>query len=569
MPAPIWRAALRPCILNSRSPALKSGFVRFIATDQRHRLSNFWAPTGGLTPQDGEQDESHALLVRGGFLRQAHSGVFHLLPLGLRVQNKVEALIDKHMSAIGASKTSLSSITTESLWRRSGRYSANSELLRIEDRRESGFLLSPTHEEEITALVASMVHSYKDLPLRLYQVGRKYRDERRPRQGLLRAKEFMMKDLYTFDSTPEAALETYAAVRQAYNNLFDELRLPYLVADADSGNMGGKLSHEYHFVSPKGEDNVWSCDSCTYVANEELVEKKTLNLSADAETVSFPGISTDRKTAYTITIPKPTTWSKTDTNDWETATKYLNLHALKKALPEGCEIDTGIASHTLSSLISKATNHHTITDRTLSPSPTSTSSHDLTSMTQNSPCPRCSSGHITSHRAIEIGHTFHLGTRYSTPLNANIALPDAKTHAPMEMGCHGIGVSRLIGAIASLLADEKGLNWPRCIAPWDVVVLTPPGHVHDAETVYDVLRRAGDVGGGDGGVDVVLDDRVGKSLGWKFKDADLIGYPVVVVLGREWEKERKVEIQCRRLGIKTSVEFEGIRKEVVGLLEKL
>ncbi|KAJ4307454.1 hypothetical protein N0V94_009721, partial [Neodidymelliopsis sp. IMI 364377] len=211
------------------------------------------------------------------------------------------------MESIGASKTSLSSITTEELWKQSGRYSANSELLRLKDRKDSGFLLSPTHEEEITALVASIVHSYKDLPLRLYQTGRKYRDERRPRQGLLRAKEFMMKDLYTFDATVEAGLETYKAVRQAYKNLFDELKLPYLVADADSGNMGGKLSHEYHFVSPKGEDNVWSCSSCDYVANEELVEKRTPDISTSPASppLTFTGISVDRKTRISIQLPRP------------------------------------------------------------------------------------------------------------------------------------------------------------------------------------------------------------------------------------------------------------------------
>ncbi|KAF2034889.1 prolyl-tRNA synthetase, partial [Setomelanomma holmii] len=528
--------------------------------DSRHRLSKFWAPTGGLTPQDGDQDESHALLIRSGFLRQAHSGVFHLLPLGLRVQNKLEALIEKHMSSIGASKASLSSITTEALWRQSGRYSSNSELFRIEDRRESGFLLSPTHEEEITALVASMVHSYKDTPLRLYQTGRKYRDERRPRQGLLRAKEFMMKDLYTFDSTSEAALETYAAVRQAYNNLFDELKLPYIVADADSGNMGGKLSHEYHFVSPKGEDNVWSCDSCTYVANEELVEKKTPELPEKPETVSFPGISPDRKTAYTITIPKPTTWSPTDTSTWSTATRYLNLHALKKSLPDDSEVDTGVESSTLSSFLAETTQHHTILDRALSSNHTG---HDLTITIPGSSCPKCSAGNVNVQRAIEVGHTFHLGTRYSEPLNALVALPDGKTRAFMQMGCHGIGVSRLIGAIASLLADSKGLNWPRVVAPWEAIVLTTP-QVSEADEVgiYDVLR------GEKEDVDVVLDDRL-KSLGWKLKDADMIGYPVVVVLGRGWEAKREVEVQCRRLGVRRSVGVDQVRREVLGLLKQL
>ncbi|KAF9696045.1 hypothetical protein EKO04_005819 [Ascochyta lentis] len=530
-------------------------------TDRRNRLSKFWTPTGGLSPQDGEQDESHALLVRGGYLRQAHSGVFHLLPLGLRVQNKLEALIDKHMESIGASKTSLSSITTEELWKQSGRYSSNSELLRLKDRKDSGFLLSPTHEEEITALVASMVHSYKDLPLRLYQTGRKYRDERRPRQGLLRAKEFMMKDLYTFDSTVEAGLETYKSVREAYKNLFDELKLPYLVADADSGNMGGKISHEYHFVSPKGEDNVWSCDSCTYVANEELVEKKTPSSAPDTNPLVFTGISVDRKTRIEIHVPRPPDLAADATPTWDQISTYTNPHALKKALPSPIELDTGIEPQTLTTLLPKTTSKTTITDASLSSSPTA---RDLTLTRPGDRCPHCTTGHLHVQKAIEVGHTFHLGTRYSEPLHAYIAGPSTSTTAwtPIQMGCHGIGVSRLIGAIAALLSDARGLQWPRAVAPFEVAVLVNPQVGDEAAVgVYDALVGAGG--------DVVLDDRAAKSLGWKLKDADLIGYPVVVVMGRGWKERRVLEVQCRRLGVKRDVGVDELRGEVVGLLEKL
>jgi prolyl-tRNA synthetase len=488
------------------------------------------------------------------------------------VQNKLEALIDKHMESIGASKTSLSSITTEELWKQSGRYSANSELLRLKDRKDSGFLLSPTHEEEITALVASIVHSYKDLPLRLYQTGRKYRDERRPRQGLLRAKEFMMKDLYTFDATVEAGLETYKAVRQAYKNLFDELKLPYLVADADSGNMGGKLSHEYHFVSPKGEDNVWSCSSCDYVANEELVEKRTPDISTSSQPpLVFTGISTDRKTRISIHLPRPPSLAPDAPNPpWSEISSYANLHALKKALPSTIELDTGIEPTTLTALLPSTTSSTTITDRSLPSSPSSsTTPLDLTPTLPSDPCPHCPTGTLHVNKAIEVAHTFHLGTRYSEPLHAYIAGPDAATKwTPLQMGCHGIGVSRLVAAIASLLADARGLNWPRVVAPFEVAVVTASMEEAEAEEVYDVLSG---VGGkrGEGEVDVVLDDRAGKSLGWKMKDADLIGYPVVVVMGRGWKERREVEVQCRRLGVKRDVGLSSLRGEVEGLLGQL
>ncbi|KAJ4353292.1 uncharacterized protein N0V89_005019 [Didymosphaeria variabile] len=528
---------------------------------------------------------------------RAHSGVFHLLPLGLRVQNKLESLIDKHMSSIGASKVSLSHISTEELWKQTGRHSSNSEFLHINDRRESGFLLAPTHEEEITALVASMVHSYKDLPLRLYQTGRKYRDEKRPRQGLLRTKEFMMKDLYTFDSSHEAALDTYAEVRQAYTNLFDELKLPYLVADADSGNMGGKLSHEYHFVSPKGEDNVWSCDSCSYVANEELVEKATPETDLDKTDVpgepvpplSFQGISMDRETAITILIARPPDLPDT-TISWDSISSFVNLHAVKRMYPD---LDTSIDTASLRGLLSSAHKHKFLCSPSLpelartAPEALDlimeaythaqcergqdTSSDlgeswrelvkeiDASVIRPGDACPRCETGKLDVQKAIEVGHTFHLGTRYSDPLSALIAVPHSTQKEAIHMGCHGIGVSRLIGSMASLLSDSAGLNWPRAVAPFEAIVVTSPQITEeDSVGVYDQLQ----------GVDTVLDDRKGKELGWKLRDADLIGYPVIVVLGRAW-KEGKVEVQCRRLGVKKVVERGEMRQEVKRLLEQL
>ncbi|KAK7193469.1 prolyl-tRNA synthetase [Paraphaeosphaeria sporulosa] len=561
MRAHIWRNAHRASL------ATRPNYnARFLTTDSRGRLSKFWAPTGGISPQD---DDSHALLLKGGFLRQAHSGVFHLLPLGLRVQNKLESLIDKHMSSIGASKVSLSHISTEELWKQTGRYSSNSELLRINDRRESGFLLAPTHEEEITALVANMVHSYKDLPLRLYQTGRKYRDEKRPRQGLLRAKEFMMKDLYTFDSSHETALKTYDEVRQAYTNLFNELKLPYLVADADSGNMGGKLSHEYHFVSPKGEDNVWSCSSCNYVANEELVEKPTPQTDLDAiaapaepsPPLVFTGISMDRKTAVRIVIARPSDMPTEAQPPWDTISSVVNLHAVKRVYPD---LDTGIEPATLAKLLPATETQQTLYSPSLATTPTTneapaSAEADISLTRPGDPCPRCPTGHLAVQKAIEVAHTFHLGTRYSAPLSALVAVPHATQKEAIHMGCHGIGVSRLLGAIASQLADSAGLNWPRAVAPFEVVVVTAP-KVDDADAVcvYDALE----------GIDAVIDDRAGKSLGWKLRDADLIGYPVVVVLGKSW-KSGQVEVQCRRLGVKKVVERGRLKGEVERFLGQL
>lgn len=246
--------------------------LKIAQNDGRNRLSNVFVPTQRRPADLSGPENGHDLLIRAGFLRQAYSGIFHLLPLGLRVQNKIERLIDKHMLRLGASKVSLSTISSEELWQRSRRLDKGrtSELLRFADRKGAKYLLSPTHEEEITTIIANAVHSYKELPLRLYQVSRKYRDEPRPRQGLLRGREFLMKDLYTFDVTEDAARQTYEEVREAYVAFLEELKLPFLVARADSGNMGGTLSHEYHFASPQGEDTIINCDKCELSMNEEL-----------------------------------------------------------------------------------------------------------------------------------------------------------------------------------------------------------------------------------------------------------------------------------------------------------
>lgn len=470
------------------------------------------------------------------------------------------------MTSIGASKVSLSHISTQELWKQTGRYSGNSELLHVKDRKGTRFLLAPTHEEEITALVANMVHSYKDLPLRLYQTGRKYRDERRPRQGLLRTKEFMMKDLYTFDASHDKALETYKDVCRAYVNLFNELKIPYLVADADSGNMGGKLSHEYHFVSEKGEDNVWSCSSCDYVANEELVEKKPpagqgSNTSLD-NTLQFRGITLDRKSVVNIIVPRPETMepSHSKSPSWDDISTYVNLHAVKRAVPS---LDTGIEAKTLHDLLSELSSsapERLVHDQSLA-AVDGDSIGDITPTQPGAPCPRCPTGHLSVQKAIEVGHTFHLGTRYSDPLSALVAVPDAKEQQAIHMGCHGIGVSRLIGSIASLLSDAQGLNWPRAVAPFEAIfMMTPQVAEADATALYDALRSKG--------VDAVLDDRE-KRLGWKLQDADLIGYPVILVLGKTWRQSAAVEVQCRRLGVKKVVPGDALADEVEALLAQL
>lgn len=361
------------------------------------------------------------------------------------MQEKIERIIDHEMQYIGASKLALSSISSEALWDRSGRLAKNPELLRLVDRKESKFILSPTHEEEITTLASGIVKSYKDLPIRLYQVSRKYRDELRPRQGLLRAKEFLMKDLYTFDLTEEDAMQTYADVKSAYTRIFDRLGLEYLVAEADSGNMGGNLSHEYQLVSPIGEDTLFNCTSCGYVANEEV-----------------------------LIIPK------------------------------------------------------------------------------QAKCPKCHNDSLQKRRAIEVGHTFHLGTRYSKPLAATVADRNDK-QISVQMGCHGIGISRIIAAAAALRSFGSSLRWPLAIAPFKSVIICDPSTHAAAVALYDKLEQwsftdaaTASLGHSPHRTSVssdrlIIDDR-NKSIGWKLKDADLIGYPVVFVLGSKFKSDGTIDV---------------------------
>ncbi|KAI5462983.1 hypothetical protein BGZ63DRAFT_412687 [Mariannaea sp. PMI_226] len=536
-------------------------------------------------------------LIRAGFLRQAHSGVFQLLPLGLRVQDKIEKLVDKHMRSIGASKLSLSTISSEELWQKTGRLDAvASELFRLTDRKEVPLILSPTHEEEITSLVAGTLKSYKDLPIRLYQITRKYRDERRPRLGLLRSREFLMKDLYTFDLTTSAAISTYKEISAAYRAFFSELKIPFIVAEASSGDMGGDLSHEYHLPSAVGEDTIFQCGSCGYAANDEVA---TSRIPSDLAEITKPGnvnvwrgISQDKKTLINAWYPR------SDVHD-------VNLHILKEIVPElDTTIDTPFSfwQDTLQSgttikvinvidtrvagsfqnlqkrlpMIPRTMEHGTVKHSYIDCTHTG-EGLNIVRIADGDGCPKCEHGTLKHHRALEVGHTFHLGTRYSIPLDAAVTLPQTEvpeavaeglvpgSRNPVQMGCHGVGVSRIFGAVAEILADERGLNWSRAIAPFEVAIVPTAGLEEESLEVYDIL--AGRKGSGPN-FDVVLDDRK-HTFGWKMKDADLVGYPVVVIMGKKWKESGTCEVQCRRLSVKENVAVDALQQFVSGLLDKL
>ncbi|KAI5853086.1 prolyl-tRNA synthetase-like protein [Morchella snyderi] len=586
-------------------PRPSLALARLFTTDHRNRLTTFFAPSGGIAASAyGVKEDTHSLLMRTGYLRQAHAGVFHYLPLGQRVHEKLERLIDKHMRSIGASKLALSAISSEKLWAKTGRLEkGGAELFRIKDRKNARLLLSPTHEEEITTLVSSLVSSHKHLPLRLYQTTRKFRDERRPRAGLLRGREFTMKDLYTFDATPEAALETYAAVQGAYRNLFDELKLPYLVAEADSGTIGGTLSHEYHYPSLSGEDTVFSCNECSYSANAEAARTRTPAphpaLEEPGNIAVFHGVSTDRATLINVFYPRdapaglpnevnvavvrglvPTldagVGSAEALDMWRVCFREYSgdgggggadagsysqiVNLFDTRLPHSVT-EASFSNHSDQPLFREFVADKRIPTTAVTRAPATGEPLNLLKLKEGEGCPACATGVLVGTGAVELGHTFHLGTRYSTPLRAVVTGADG-AQVPMEMGCHGIGVSRMISAVAEGYRDDAGLCWPRVAAPFEVVVVAKDEAAvaagGDAEGVYDGLAGAG--------LDVLLDDRE-KDFVWCMKDAELVGYPVCVVLGRGW-KDGRVEVQVRSGRRRLEVGVAELRETVLGALEE-
>ncbi|KAL8763409.1 MAG: hypothetical protein Q9184_000797 [Pyrenodesmia sp. 2 TL-2023] len=492
-------------------------------------------------------------------------------------------------------------------------------------------------------LVDGMVNSYKQLPLLLYQISRKYRDEQRPRQGLLRTREFLMKDLYTFDAGEVAAFDTYQKVRRGYNDFFNELHVPFLVAQADSGEIGGHLSHEYHIATASGEDTIISCGSCNYTYNEELVPTEVRSGTPERSTRYLPGsyqtwfgISKDRSHLYEAILPQFLGAGE----DQRSARKeaQVNTYLIRSRYPD-LDLSIDRPLHTfveywrekLSCRPVSETETLTLPRLTLlcdyrvsenfierrdacgleNPLRRSLSSIigsrwlrddaslDLARPQDGDECSRCGQESLKVQQAVELGHTFNLGQRYSKPMGATfVTNPAAKapaspssdvTTAPMIdkgisgkrtsaksaalkpghqyffMGCHGIGISRMIAAVADAMVDEQGLVWPRVMAPYEAVIVASGEHNSAAEEAWDMLVRQQE---GSEPVDAVLDDR-GRELGWKLKDADLLGFPIVIVLGSAFTQSGLCEVSVRRLATRQMVSMANLRDYVVSRLAKI
>ena len=544
------------------------------------KFSLLFAPTLKEDPREAEVT-SHRLLLRAGFIRKLAAGIYDFLPLGLRTMQRIEAIVREEMNRAGAQEVLLPAVQPAEIWQESGRWSFyGPELLRFTDRKGGEFCMGPTHEEVVTDLVRHEIRSYRQLPLNLYQIQTKFRDEIRPRAGLMRGREFVMKDAYSFDVDVDAATSSYEAMYDAYNRIFARCGLDFRPVEADTGNIGGSMSHEFQVLAETGEDAIVSCPDCGYTANVEKAELQVTSREiapgsgAALEKVATPAKRTiDEVTAF-LGVPA-TSMIKTlvfladeqpvvvlmrgdlEVNEIKVkaVTGATTLHMANDttvsevtgapvgfAGPVGLEGVRVLADWSVAGIgdavtgANEADAHYINVD--LSRDVGDIEWADLRLAGAGDPCGRCG-GSFEFFRGIEVGHVFLLGTKYSVPMGATFLDADG-AEQPMVMGCYGIGITRIMSAAIEQNHDDNGIVWPTAIAPFHVQVmplqLKDDAVVAEGDRIYDALRAAG--------LDVLLDDRDMRP-GVKFKDADLVGVPWRVVIGSRGLKAGEVEFKHR------------------------
>lgn len=566
------------------------------------RASELLAPTLRETPAEAEI-VSHQLLLRGGFIRKAAAGIYTYLPLGRRVLAKIEQIIREEMDRAGGQEVVLPIIQPAELWQESGRWEVyGEEMFRLQDRHRRQFCLGPTHEEIITALVRSEVTSYKQLPLLLYQIQNKYRDERRPRFGLLRGREFIMKDLYSFDLDQEGLNQSYQKMYQAYSNVFRRCGLDFRPVQADSGAIGGNYSHEFMALATAGEALLVYCRECDYAANVEIAVAKALPIivtenPAPLKEVATPGQKTVAEICTFLEVT-PDRLIKTlfyeadgqliaalvrgdrELNEVKLQ-NHLGCRHLVLADPERVRKATGApvgfvgpvglqgipiyADLEIPYLVNGVAGanregYHLVNvnpGRDFNP----TAVVDIRQVEAGEPCPQCGAP-LAQARGIEVGQVFQLGTKYSSALGANYTDARGQEH-PIVMGCYGIGVSRTMAAIVEQCHDDQGIIWPLSVAPYQVVIipasLKDDGQRQVAEGLYRELAAAG--------VEVVYDDR-DERAGLKFVEADLIGYPLRITVGKRTITSGTVDVKWRSRKEETPLPLEGLSAQIQALLAR-
>lgn len=547
------------------------------------RYRNTFVPTLKQDPADAEV-VSHRLLVRAGMIRQVARGIYNFLPFGLRVVRKIEAIVREEMNRAGAQEILMPAICPAELWQESGRWDKyGKELLRIKDRYDRDFCFGPTHEEVVTDIVRHEVRSYRDLPLNLYQIQVKFRDEVRPRFGLMRGREFIMKDAYSFHVNQEDCRREYENMAATYRRIFRRCGLDTRQVESDTGAIGGTLAHEFHVLAESGEDAIVSCDQCDYAANVEKAEIAPPSLGAPsspaADTprkVRTPGKRSVEEVAAFLAAP-PEQFIKTllyQTSrgdyvavlvrgdhevseakvrsllgvDWvqladAVAVERLTGAAVGFAGPIGLPVETWADCwvRPLRDAVTGAneTDYHLIhvdVERDLP----GLKFADLRLAHAGDPCPRCGRGRFRSFRGIEVGNIFYLGTKYSAPMRATF-LDEKGQERPIEMGCYGIGVTRTAAAAVEQHHDEDGIIWPASLAPAHVHVVPVAWNDERQRKVTELLHDELEARG----IEVLLDDREERA-GVKFKDADLLGLPFRVTVGGKGLERGVIEVKSRR-----------------------
>ena len=565
------------------------------------RFSQLLIPTLKEDPAEAEVI-SHKLLLRAGFIRKLTSGSYTYLPLGLAAIRKVEKIVRQEMNAAGAQELLMPMVQPADLWQESGRWQEyGKELLRFQDRHNRDFCLGPTHEEVITDLARKNIHSYKQLPVNLYQIQTKYRDEARPRFGLMRGREFIMKDGYSFDATDQGAEETYEKMKYAYHRIFTRCGLNFRAVEADSGAIGGSFSHEFMVLAETGEDTVVICKSCSYAANMEKAVCMPSSAATDVapkevEKIETPGkrkvaavcdfldITPNRLVKTLVYMVKDEPLAVLLRGDHEVEeVKLANLLGVSdeeirladdKEIfdatgtpsgylgPIGLRIKS-VADQEIAAMVNFAVgagekNLHLLNvnmGRDFSP----TMSGDIRKVTAADRCVLCG-GELKLTRGIEVGHIFKLGTKYSEALGATF-LDDQGAEIPFIMGCYGIGVSRVVAAAIEQHHDKDGIKLPAAIAPVQALVLNlSPKDDEISRAALDIYQQLQQKD-----IEVILDDR-DERPGIKFKDADLIGIPMRITVGKSFTKEGMIEVRNRASGDTLTMPLTEVVSTVADLL---
>ncbi len=565
------------------------------------RWSQTLIPTLKETPAEAEI-VSHKLLLRAGLIRKLTGGLYTFLPLGLRALRKVEQIVREEMNRAGALELLMPALQPPDIWQQSGRYeTAKDVLFKVRDRAKKEWVLGPTHEEVITTLVAGEINSYRQMPKNFYQIQTKFRDEIRPRFGLMRAKEFVMKDAYSFDATDEAAQASYRKMYDAYTRIFQRCGLKTIAVEADTGVMGGKFSHEFMVPAETGENEVVFCDGCGYAANVEkatsaVAKSEVRSPNSEVEKFPTPGVVTIEalsKAPYNVTADRQikTLVYMVESkivlvllrgDDQLNEAKLVGTLGTATIRPaEAEEISAALGAHPGSLGAVGVTKFPVYADERLRDVAEMTTGAnadgfhlrhvaigrdiqvgqwaDLRLVQAGEACHKCGQP-LQVQRAIEVGHVFKLGTKYSESLNA-LFLDESGKQQPAIMGCYGIGVTRTLQAVIEQSHDDNGIIWPLGVSPY-TVCLTPLNAAPEsavmkrAEQIYADLAAHG--------VDVILDDRNDRP-GVKFKDSELVGFPIRVGIGEKSLARGEVEIKPRA-GALLPVKAEQAVEKVLSLI---